>query len=109
MNIRKVLFFMLALLVMFSVSAYAATQSGLMLLSLDTIEEEEVSYVALTPCFDDPSQAVEDSGNLVIMRLLTDENGEEFFEEIDDDNEFDRVGNLFMSRLKELFDFEEEE
>ena len=40
MNIRKVLFFMLALLVMFSVSAYAATQSGLMLLSLDTIEEE---------------------------------------------------------------------
>ena len=74
---------------------------------LDTLEEENVSYVALTPYFDDPSAAVEDSGNLVIMRLVTDENGEEFFEEIEDDAEFDRVGNLFMSRLQDLFDFDD--
>ena len=76
---------------------------------LDTLEEEEATFVALTPYFDDPAQAVEDSGNLVIMRLVTDENGEEFFEEIEDDNEFDRVGSLFMSRLQDLFDFSQDE
>lgn len=76
---------------------------------LDTLEEEGATFVALTPYFDDPADAVEDSGNLVIMRQVTDEDGEEFFEEIEDDNEFDRVGSLFMSRLQDLFDFSDEE
>ena len=76
---------------------------------LDTLEEEEATFVALTPYFDDPADAVEDSGNLVIMRLVTDEDGEEFFEEIEDDVEFDRVGNLFMSRLQDIFDFAEDD
>ena len=76
---------------------------------MDTLEEEEATFVALTPYFDDPADAVEDSGNLVIMRLVTDEDGEEFFEEIEDDVEFDRVGNLFMSRLQDLFDFAEDD
>ena len=76
---------------------------------LDTLEEENATFVALTPYFDDPADAVEDSGNLVIMRLVTDEDGEEFFEEIEDDAEFDRVGNLFMSRLQDLFDFSQDE
>ena len=76
---------------------------------LDTLEEEEATFVALTPYFDDPADAVEDSGNLVIMRLVTDEDGEKFFEEIEDDVEFDRVGNLFMSRLQDLFDFAEDD
>lgn len=76
---------------------------------LDTLEEEDATFVALTPYFDDPADAVEDSGNLVIMRLVTDEDGEELFEEIEDDVEFDRVGNLFMSRLQDLFDFAEDD
>ncbi len=76
---------------------------------LDTLEEDDASFVALTPYFNDPADAVEDSGNLVIMRLVTDEDGEECFEEIEDDAEFDRVGNLFMSRLQDLFDFEEDQ
>ena len=49
---------------------------------LDTLEEDDASFVALTPYFNDPADAVEDSGNLVIMRLVTDEDGEECFEEL---------------------------
>lgn len=76
---------------------------------LDFIEEGDSKYVALTPYFDDPNDAVEDSGNLVIMRLVSDEEGEEFFEEIEDDAEFDRIGSIFMTRLQDLFDFDQDE
>lgn len=71
----------------------------------DTAEYEGGSYVALIPVLAG-EELLEDAGELVILRVV-EEDGEEFLEAIEDDDEFDRVGEFFMERLKDTFDFEE--
>ncbi len=51
-----------------------------------------VTYVALAPCD-------EDSDEYVILKIKTDENGEEIFETIDDDDEFDKIADMFDDML----------
>lgn len=73
---------------------------------LDLLEEEENRYVAMLPVHDDPQEDIDDPGSLVIMKLC-EEDGEEFFEEIQDEADFDRVADIFVNRLQDVFDFEE--
>lgn len=74
---------------------------------LDSIEEEDGGrYIAMIPVYDDPQDEVDDAGNLVIMKVV-EEQGEEFFEEIQDEADFDRVADIFVNRLQDAFDFEE--
>ncbi|MCL2580137.1 MAG: DUF1292 domain-containing protein [Oscillospiraceae bacterium] len=75
---------------------------------IDTVEVDGVEYVALVPVFDDPEDALEDSGELIILRV-DEEDGEEVLEAVEDDAEFDKVGAIFKERLKDTFDFEDEE
>lgn len=51
-----------------------------------------VTYIALAP-YD------EDSDEYVILKIKTDENGEEIFESIDDDDEFDKIADMFDDML----------
>lgn len=51
-----------------------------------------VTYVALAPCD-------EDSEEYVILKIKTDENGEEIFETIEDDDEFDKIADMFDDLL----------
>ena len=53
---------------------------------LDAIECDLGRYLALLPVFDDPQKLLDDSGELVIVKV-EEENGEEFFSEIEDDDE----------------------
>ena len=48
-----------------------------------------VVYLALEPMDDNPDDAY------VILKLVTDENGEEVLVTIDDDDEFDRIADMF--------------
>ena len=77
---------------------------------LDTMEVDGKQYFALVPVYDDPEKQVEDDGELVV---LTSEivDGEEMMASIDDDDEYERIGNLFIDRLNKLFDgeFDEDE
>ena len=73
---------------------------------LDEVELESGHYVAMLPVYDDPADALEDSDPLVIMKQVTEEDGD-FFEEIADDEEFGRVADLFAGRLADVFDIEE--
>lgn len=71
----------------------------------DTLENEDKNYIALIPILADEE---EDEGELVVLRVITDEEtGEEFLEPIEDEEEFEAIGDLFMERLKEEFDFAE--
>ena len=72
---------------------------------LDTMEVDGKQYFALVPVYDDPEQQVEDDGELVV---LTSEivDGEEMMASIDDDDEYERIGNLFIDRLNKLFEDE---
>lgn len=75
---------------------------------LDTLEHGDYEYVALTPVLEDPADAVADDGELVVLRI-EEENGEEILVAIEDDEEFDTVSSLFIERLSDLYEFEDED
>ncbi len=73
---------------------------------LDRIETDEARYVALLPIYDDPQKMLDDSGELVILKV-EEENGEEFFADIEDDDEYNMIVDAFTDRLQDAFDIEE--
>lgn len=75
---------------------------------VDSEEVDGTRYVALVPVFGDGEDLLEDSGELVVLRVV-EEDGEEFLEAIEDEEEFDRMGEFFMERLADVFDFEDAE
>ena len=51
---------------------------------------------------------MEDSGELVILKVVT-VDGEEFLETIEDEDEMDEIADIFMERLEEDYDVIDEE
>ena len=64
---------------------------------LDAIETDEARYLALLPTYEDPKKMLEESGELVIVKV-GEENGEEFFYEI--------VADAFIDRLEDFFEID---
>lgn len=73
---------------------------------LDAIETDDGRYVALMPVFDDPSESIEDDGELIILEVI-EENGEETLAPIESDEMFDNIASIFEERLSEFFEIEE--
>ena len=73
---------------------------------LDAIETDEARYLALLPQYDDPQKMLDDSGELVIVKV-GEENGEEYFYEIEDDDEYETIADAFTDRLENFFEIEE--
>ena len=73
---------------------------------VSAIEEEDATYVALVPVYDEPEESLEEPADLVILKVM-EEDGEEFFESIDDEMEFNRISKKFMDSLKDDFDIVE--
>ncbi len=74
---------------------------------LDAVETDESRYLALLPIHDDPQKFLDDDGELVIVRV-NEENGEEFFEEIEDDDEYETIADAFIDRLQDFFEIDEQ-
>ena len=74
---------------------------------LDRIETDTAKYVALLPVYDDAEEIIDDDGELIILKVC-EEDGETQLEPIEDDNEFNEVGQIFEERLSELFAFDQE-
>lgn len=72
---------------------------------LDAIETDDGRYLALLPTFDDPQKMLEDSGELVIVKV-GEEDGEEYYYEIEDDDEYETVADAFIDRLEDFFEIE---
>lgn len=75
---------------------------------LDTAEMDDTSYVALIPVYENPDELIDDTGDLIILKQVT-ADGEDFLENIEDDDEFEKIGKIFTERLSDVFDFEDEE
>ncbi len=75
---------------------------------LDRIETDDGRYVALLPLYDDAEKILEDDGELIILKV-SEENGETYLEPIEDDDEFNEIGQIFEERLSEMFAFDDEE
>ena len=74
---------------------------------VDSLVTENNEYFALIPT-ETAENIDSDDGELVILKVV-EENGEEFLEPIEDDEEFEEISEVFMDRLEELYDFEEQE
>ena len=63
---------------------------------IDTVEYEGVTYLAFIPA----KISVEEDAEVVIMQVVTDENGEELLEGVEDDDIADAVFNIVMERAE---------
>lgn len=75
---------------------------------LDRIETDSAKYVALLPCYDDETSILDDDGELIILKVEED-NGETYLCPIEDEKEFNEIGQIFEERLSELFLFDNED
>ncbi len=74
---------------------------------IDVLEIDDERYYALVPYYEDPTKELEADGELVILKSDVDENDEEILASIDDDDEYERIGQMFLDRLNEIFEEEE--
>ena len=72
---------------------------------LDAVESDTGRYLALLPVFEDAQKLLDDSGELVIVKVQ-EENGEEFFTEIEDDEEYEMIADAFVDRLQDYFEID---
>jgi len=72
---------------------------------LDAIETDEARYLALLPTFEDPQKMLDDSGELVIVKV-GEEDGEEYYYEIEDDDEYETIADAFVDRLEDFFEID---
>lgn len=75
---------------------------------VDTLEHGDSTYVALIASPENAEELLNNDGNLVIMKVVAEED-EEILELIEDDDEFDEISDIFMNRLSDLYDFDVED
>ena len=73
---------------------------------LDAIETDTARYLALLPQSEDPKAMLDDSGELVIVKVA-EEDGEEYFCEIEDEDEYETIADAFVDRLEDFFEIDE--
>ncbi len=69
---------------------------------MGTYDEENVTYVALYPLKNNEKE------EYVILKTQIDDSGEEMLITIDDDDEFDRVADIFEDMLFDEIDYDED-
>lgn len=67
---------------------------------LGTLEHEGEVYKALIPVNEDGE---EESSEYVILKCAVDEDGEDVLETIEDDEEFDRIADIFDDEFSDIF------
>ena len=76
---------------------------------LDRIElDDDRKYVALIPIYDDETEILDDDGDVLILKVI-EEKGETYLVQIDDEEEFNEVGNIIEDRLIEKYEKEDQE
>ncbi len=72
---------------------------------LDVLEIDDQRYFALIPYFETAEESLDDDGDLVVLKSeIVD--GEEMMASIDDDDEYEKIGNIFLERLSDIFEEE---
>ena len=74
---------------------------------VDMLEENGQVYFALIPHIENPAELLEGEVELVVLCAKTDDEGNEILEPIESDEEYERIADLFIARLDE--DAEDEE
>ena len=75
---------------------------------MDVMEENGTVYYALVPYTEEPDAMIEEDTELVILKV-GEENGEEFLATIDNDDEYERIGNIFIDRISQMLEEDDED
>ncbi len=74
---------------------------------IDRVETEEGNrYVALLPIYDDETEILDDDGEVLILKVI-EEDGETYLVQIEDEKEFNEIGNIIEDRLIEKYEAED--
>lgn len=73
---------------------------------LDRIETDEGKFIALLPIYDEAEDILSESGELIVLQV-SEEEDEIYLEPIEDDELFNKVGNIFEERLQDIFEFDD--
>ena len=73
---------------------------------LERYETEDNTYVAITEYRDDETEIVEADFEVIIHKVVEDKNGDEYLEEIQDDNEYEQVSDILMAKVEQKYDVE---
>lgn len=74
---------------------------------IDRVETEEGNrYVALLPIYDDEVEILDDDGEVLILKVI-EEDGETYLVQIEDEKEFNEIGNIIEDRLIEKYEAED--
>ena len=75
---------------------------------LDRIETDDDRYIALLPISNVAEEILDGDGELIILSVVEDEDGETYLEPIEDEALFNEIGEIFEERLADYFEFDEE-
>ncbi len=70
---------------------------------IDIMEVDGTQYYALVPYTEDPDAMLEEDTELVILKVGV-ENGEEYLATIDNDEEYERIGKIFLDRISQMLE-----
>ena len=66
---------------------------------LDRIETDDGRYIALLPIYNEAEEILDGDGELIILSVVEDEDGETYLEPIEDEALFNEIGDIFEERL----------
>ena len=75
---------------------------------LDRIETDDGRYIALLPIYKEAEEIIYGDGELIILSVVEDEDGETYLEPIEDEALFNEIGDIFEERLADYFEFDKE-
>ena len=73
---------------------------------LERYETDDDVYVAITEYRDDEEEIVEADFEVVILKVVEDENGDEYLEEIQNDMEYEQISDILMAKVEEKYEVE---
>lgn len=76
---------------------------------LDRIETDDARYVALLPVYDTAEEILDDDGEIIILKVEEEKNGDTYLCPIENADEFDEIQGIFEERLADLFEYGEDE
>ena len=73
---------------------------------LERYETDDYVYVAITEYHDTAEEIVDADYEVIILKVVNDENGDEYLEEIQDEMEYEQVSDILMAMVEKKYDVE---
>ncbi|MBD8929288.1 MAG: DUF1292 domain-containing protein [Clostridiales bacterium] len=73
---------------------------------LERYETDNDVYVAITEYHDTVEEIVDADYEVIILKVVNDENGDEYLEEIQDEMEYEQVSDILMAMVEKKYDVE---